>query len=87
MVFFSLTPKEKHIKTQLISDVPNGFAESKTEAEVYIPELGTYSCFKEVADSPSLLSRGRPCNEMGYSWQFSIGPAMFSSKTRCNPKA
>ena len=60
-------------KHKLISDDANDFVESKTEAKVYIPELGTYSCFKEVADSSSVLSRGRPCNEMGHSYSWLRG--------------
>ena len=32
----------------------NGFVESKTEAKVCVPELGTYSCLKLVYDSPTV---------------------------------
>ena len=65
---FPLRQRRNTSKHKLISDDANDFVESKTEAKVKIPELGTYSCFKEVADSPSVLSRGRPRNEMGYSY-------------------
>ena len=40
---------------------------------MYISELGTYSCLKEVADCPSVLSPGRPRNEMGYSYSWLRG--------------
>ena len=46
----------------------NGIVRSTKEAKVFIQELGTYFYAKLVEDYPSVLSLGRLCDELGYSY-------------------
>ena len=44
----------------------NDIVVSVTQAKVYIKELGAYLCLHLVKASPSVLSLGRLCNELGH---------------------
>ena len=55
--------------TNLDFQIANDIVVSDTHAKVYINELGASLWIHVVKDSPSVLSLGRPCNELCYySW-------------------
>ena len=66
--------KEKNTirRTNIILEIQtaNDIVVSDTQAKVYIKELGAYPWVHSEEESPSLLSLGRHCNELGnsYSW-------------------
>ena len=55
-----------------ILDIPtaSGIVVSDTQAKGYIKELGVHLWVHLVKDSPSLLSLGRPNNELDYSYSW-----------------
>ena len=60
----------------------SGAVRCTTEAKVYIQELGAHLHVKLVEDSLSVLSLGRPCDEMGhtYSWHSGENPKLTNGK-------
>ena len=46
---------------------------STKDASVHIQELGSYLCVKLVEDSLSVLSLGRLCDELEYSFSWQPG--------------
>ena len=55
---------------ELSSPTASGIVVSDTQAKVYIEELGAYLWVHLVKDSPSVLSLGRPNNELDYSYSW-----------------
>ena len=60
----------------------NGIVVSDAQAKVYIKERGANVWVRVVEDSPSVLSLGRPCNELGhhYSWPSGETPRFSKGK-------
>ena len=61
----------RQTKNDLEIQTGNGIVRSTKEANAYIQDLDTHLYAKLVEDSPSLLSLGRVCDELGcsFSWQ------------------
>ena len=62
---------------------PNGAVESKTEADVFMQELGTSLSFKLVDEKPSVLSSERLVNETGYTYSWQLGQSPILRRGRC----
>ena len=73
----SLNHKEKNTirRSSKILDIQtaNGIVVSDTQAKVFILELGAYLRIQLVEDSASVLSLGRLCNALGYSYSWPTG--------------
>ena len=60
----------------------SGIVVSDTQTKVYIEGLGAYQWLHLMKDSPSVLSLGRLCNELGYSFWWPTGDAPRLSKVK-----
>ena len=60
----------------------NGEVQTHEEATVYVKELEIFLTMKVLEDTPAVLSRGKLCNEYGYSYEWINGQKPHLMKKR-----